>query len=75
MSKRPLLLINGRWVRLDGLISMNTRAAADPTIPATADLVYVHKGKPDRVYRASGLIEQLSIRRSGRQMVSITNQE
>ncbi len=72
MSKRPLLLINGRWTRLDEIISMNTRVAADPTIPATADLTYVRKGRPDRVYRAAGLVE-VATRRSGRQLIEITN--
>lgn len=70
MSKRPLLLINGRWARLDELVSMNARVAADPTVPATADLVYARKGKPSMVYRVAGLVE-LSTRRSGRQLITI----
>lgn len=74
MSKRPLLLINGRWTRLDEIVTMNTRLAVDPEAPAMGDLVYVRKGRPDRVYRAAGLVE-VATRRSGRQVVSITNQE
>ncbi len=72
MSKRPLLLINGRWARLDELVSMNTRVAADPTVPATADLVYVRRGKPDRVFRTAGFAE-FHLRRSGRQLILIHN--
>ncbi len=76
MNKRPLLLINGRWTRLDEIISMTTTVAADPTIPATANLTYVRKGRrrPYMVYRVTGCIETTN-RRSGRQVISLLNQE
>lgn len=74
MNKRPILLINGRLARLDEIISMTTRVAADPTITAMADLTYVRKGRPYMVYRVTGCIETTN-RRSGRQVISLLNQE
>ena len=76
MSQRPILLINGRWTRLDEIISMNIRVAADPTIPPTANLTYVRKGRrrPHLVYQVTGCIETAH-RRSGRQVISLLNQE
>jgi len=72
MSKRPILLINGRWVRLDELISLKTWLAADPTTPVTGDLVYARRGKPSMVFRTAGEID-LRARRSGRQLIAIHN--
>lgn len=69
-----MLLINGRWTRLDEIISVGTTVAADPTIPATGNLTCVRRGRPDMVFRVSGFIE-VSTRRSGRQQIAITNQE
>lgn len=74
MSKRPILLINGRWTRFDEMISLTRKLAADPTVPKTAELVYVRKGRPDRVYRVGGYIETTT-RRSGRQVISLLIQE
>lgn len=76
MSQRPILLINGRWTRLDEIISMNTRVAADPTIPARVNLTYVRKGRrrPHLVYRVTGYLETAN-RRSGRQVIAISNPE
>ncbi len=72
MSKRTILLINGRWVRFDEIISMKTRQAADPAVPETVDLVWARKGKPSMVYRAAGYAE-LTTRRSGRQVIALKN--
>lgn len=74
MSKRPLLLINGRWTRLDEVVSLYRKADADDATPARGGITYARNGKPSMVYRAAGLVE-VSTRRSGRQVVSITNQE
>lgn len=74
MKKRPLLLVDGRWARLDEVSSLY-RTDADATAPVRGGITYTRKGKPSMVYRVAGLVE-LSTRRSGRQLIAITaNQE
>jgi hypothetical protein len=74
MNKRPLLLINGRWTRLDEVISLYRKADADDSTPARGGITDARNGKPSMVHRAAGLIE-VSARRSGRQLLKVNTNE